>query len=151
MKNKITIIFGIFLAIVSYIISLFYISDYQKKYHVNLYPKQNEFSVSVDYANTIAEFPITVENATNKCVSTQLEDYLIYEIDGSSGDYIVSYENPKTTIPNIYPDEIKDVDLQVVVPDKVGTYIVSVNIEDANGIKMSESGLVPAEFTIEVY
>lgn len=150
MKKKIFFLIGILIVIVAYIASLFFISSYQKKYHANLYSVQDLYSISVEDGDELVQYPITIENGTNKCLSTQLGYHLIYTIKDTESKVVYS-DTPKSDIPNVYPDKIVEVNMSFYIPDKVGTYEIVVDIETSDGEKLSETGLVPATFTVEVY
>lgn len=136
-----------------YTVSLFLISRNQNPYHVKMESTEAFCYVNRAETGNLHETSIVITNHSNRTLSSQLNinlSYHLYRIVGDTQE-LVSIENIRTTIPNIYPEDSTEVRLQFEVPIENGIYILYADLIEENVVWYSERGMRTPYITIEVH
>lgn len=136
-----------------YIVSLFFISKNQNPYYVKMESTEAFCYVNRAETGNLYETSVVIANHSNRTLSSQLNinlSYHLYRVVEDTQE-LVSIENIRTTIPNIYPGDSTEVRLQFEVPAENGTYILYADLIEENVIWYSERGMRTPYITIEVH
>ena len=141
------------LCMLFYVASLFFISSKQNVYDVELEINQSNYVINRVENGAYCNIPLVISNHSNRTVSTQLNinlSYHLYKVVEGQHE-LVSIENIRSTVSNIYPKEVKEVNMQIEVPTESGTYIVYADLIEENVTWYSEHGMLTAYTILEVY
>lgn len=151
MKKRIGIcVIGV--AFFLYTVSLFLISSNQNPYLVEMSVQENYLSISREETGAFYYIPVEISNKSSRTVSSQLNTNLSYHLYrvGENDDTLISLENGRSVVPNIYPGDSEIVELQYEVPVEKGVYIIYIDLIE-EGVKWySESGMLTPYVMIEV-
>ncbi len=136
-----------------YTVSLFIISKNQNPYYVKMESTEAARYINRAGAGNLHETSIVITNYSNRTLSSQLNINLSYHLYRIAEDTqeLVSIENIRTTMPNIYPGESKEVQLQFELPAEDGIYIIYADLIEEDVIWYSERGMRTPYITIEVH
>lgn len=141
------------LLFIMYTFSLFYISNGQNVYNVEIQMISEYYAVSQTDARNVFDVPVIIKNYSNRTVSSQLNialSYHLYRVNDETQE-LISIENMRSVIPNVYPGDKQQVNLQFEIPLEKGTYILYADLIEENTVWYSECGMLAPYVYIEVY
>ena len=150
-------IYGIAIGIVfiTYVASLCYISAKMNDhpYRIKISAKQVMYEVQLVDNDKILYVPITIENKSNRLISSHNNismGYHLYSADNDDEQTMISWDNALTSIEDIFNNETGICNVALTIPDKVGTYIYYIDVLETSKCWFSEKGVLTIPVTVEV-
>lgn len=139
------------IVIIIYIVVMYMISSTQTYQKVYLEAGEDRYEMSSKDSGML-QIGLGIDNKSNKAVSSQLEDTLIYDIYLFNGeDYTFLGSNTlQNSLGNILPDSQKVIDVDLYIPPKSGVYKIVIDINRGQKSRLSECGMSTYEAIVEV-
>lgn len=138
-----------------YVVALCYISTRMNDhpYRIKTSASQEVFDVSLQDKDRVIYVPITIENKSNRLISTNNNismGYHLYAVDKNGKQTMVSWDNTLTSIEDVFNNETGICNVALYIPDKAGKYIYYVDVLDSGKCWFSEKGVLTIPVIVEV-
>ncbi len=148
MKKKMIIAI---IVMIIYICAMYTISTTQTYQKVYIEPTTNRYEMSSEESDML-HVELKIDNRSNRAVSSQLGDVLIYDIYLYNGQEYTFLGNNvlENFIGNVLPDSCQTMDVGVYVPLEEGVYKIVFDINRGQSYRLSEKGMNTYEAIVEV-
>lgn len=140
---------------IGYVVALGYISARMNShpYRITTSATQIMYEVTRDKDAQVIYVPIKITNNSNRLISSNNKmnmGYHLYKIDSNGKQEMISWDNPLTSIKDIFNNESGICNVAISIPDKAGTYICYIDLLEDNKCWFSEKGVLTIPVTVEV-